>query len=79
MIDTSTSEILLTGKGEGTSKRSGLLLGGAGGGGGGGAGGGLNFGASDFKSTIIGEATDAAVKDTFVKLLAHKDRLNGGF
>jgi curli biogenesis system outer membrane secretion channel CsgG len=79
VIDTSTAEVMLIGKGEGTSKRSGLLLGGAGGGGGGGAGGGLNFGASNFKETIIGEATDAAVKDTVAKLLAHKDRLNGGF
>ncbi len=79
VCDTSTGEVMIVGKGEGTSKRSGLLLGGAGGGGGGGAGGGLNFGASDFKSTIIGEATDAAVKDTIAKLLAKKDRLNGGF
>src|SRR4051812_5462791 len=35
MISTTTGEILVSAKGDGTSKRSGLLLGGAGGGGGG--------------------------------------------
>lgn len=75
VIDTSTGEIVATAKGEGTSKRSGLMVGGAGGGGGAGAGGGINFGASNFHDTIIGEATEAAVKDTMTKLLAKKDRI----
>ena len=48
IIDTSTGEIMASAKGEGTSKRSGLMLGGAGGGGGKAAGGGLNFSNSDF-------------------------------
>src|SRR5207247_10718901 len=79
VLGTSTSEIMVSAKGEGTSKRSGLMLGGAGGGGGGGGGAGLNFGASNFRNTIIGEATEAAVKDSVTKLLAKKDRLEGGF
>ena len=74
IIDTTTSEIMVSAKGEGGSKRSGLLLGGAGGGGSGG-GGAINFGASNFRDTIIGEATEIAVKDTVAKLLAKKDRL----
>ena len=76
MVDTSTSEIMLSAKGEGTSKRSGLMLAGAGGGGGKAALGGLNFSSSDFKDTIIGEATEAAVKNFVANLVAKKDNLN---
>ena len=75
MIDTSTGEIMASAKGEGTSKRSGFLLGGAGGGGGGGGGGHIAFGASDFHDTILGEATEAAVKATSDKLVTAKSRL----
>jgi hypothetical protein len=60
-------------KGDGTSKRSGFLLGGAGGGGGG--GGHIAFGASEFRDTILGEATEMAVKSTATKLVAAKSRL----
>ncbi len=58
IIDTSTGEIMASAKGDGTSKRSGLLLAGGGGGGGGGGVGRIEFGASDFKDTILGEATE---------------------
>jgi curli biogenesis system outer membrane secretion channel CsgG len=75
IIDTTTGEILASAKGDGTSKRSGLLLGGAGGGGGGGGGGQIEFGASDFRDTILGEATEMAVKATTAKLVAAKSRL----
>jgi curli biogenesis system outer membrane secretion channel CsgG len=75
MIDTSTGEIMASAKGEGTSKRSGFLLGGAGGGGGGGGGGHIAFGASDFRDTILGEATELAVKMTSGKLVSAKSRL----
>jgi curli biogenesis system outer membrane secretion channel CsgG len=75
IIDTSTGEIMASAKGAGTSKRSGLLLGGGGGGGGGGAVGGINFSSSDFRDTILGEATELAVKDTTAKLIAAKTRL----
>jgi curli biogenesis system outer membrane secretion channel CsgG len=74
IVDTTTGEIMASAKGEGTSKRSGMLLGGAGGGGAAGAGE-LRFGASDFHDTIIGEATETAVKATVDKLIAAKSRL----
>ena len=61
-------------KGEGTSKRSGLLLAGAGGGAAG-ALGQIHFGSSEFRDTILGEATDVAVKQTATKLIAGKNRL----
>jgi curli biogenesis system outer membrane secretion channel CsgG len=75
MIDSSTGEIMAVAKGEGQSKRSGLMLGGAGGGGGKAAMGGLDFSNSDFKDTIIGEATEIAVKQVVDKLIAAKGRL----
>ena len=42
---------------------------------GGGAFGGISFGSSDFRSTILGEATEGAVKDTATKLINAKSRL----
>jgi curli biogenesis system outer membrane secretion channel CsgG len=74
VIDTTTGEILASAKGEGTSSRSGLLLGGAGYGGVG-AHGDIQFGSSDFRETILGEATDTAVKDVAKKLVGAKTRL----
>ena len=74
IIDVTTGEIMASAKGEGTSKRSGLLLGG-GGGGRTAAAGDINFGASDFQDTILGEATEAAVKATVTRLIAAKSRL----
>jgi curli biogenesis system outer membrane secretion channel CsgG len=74
MVDTSTGEIMASAKGDGTSKRSGFLLGGAGGGGAGG-GGEIKFGASNFQDSILGEATETAVKATVAKLVAAKSRL----
>ena len=62
-------------KGEGVSKRSGLLLGGGAGGGGGAGAGRIEFGASEFRDTILGEATEMAVKQTAEKLVAAKSRL----
>lgn len=71
VIDTATSEIMLSAKGEAESSRSGLMLGG-GAKGFGGAGG---FGSSNFKETIIGEATEKAVTQLVANLTAKKDRL----
>jgi curli biogenesis system outer membrane secretion channel CsgG len=74
MIDTATGEIMVSARGDGTSKRSGLLL--AGGGGGSKVGlGRISFGSSDFHDTIIGEATETAVKSAAAKLVAAKSRL----
>ena len=75
IIDITTAEIMASAKGDGTSKRSGLLLGGGGGGGGGGGFGGVSFGSSEFRDTILGEATELAVKATTAKLVAAKTRL----
>ena len=75
IIDVTTGEIMASARGEATSKRSGFLLGGGGGGGGSGGGGGISFGSSDFRSTILGEATEGAVKDAATKLVAAKTRL----
>jgi curli biogenesis system outer membrane secretion channel CsgG len=74
VVDITTGEIMASARGEGTSKRSGLLLGGAGGGGAGG-GGEIAVGSSNFRDTILGEATETAVKDTVTKLIAAKTRL----
>ncbi len=74
VIDVTTGEIMASARGQGTSKRSGLLLSGAGGGGAGG-GGTVAFGSSDFRDTILGEATETAVKDTTTKLIGAKQRL----
>jgi curli biogenesis system outer membrane secretion channel CsgG len=74
LVDTSTGEIMASAKGEGVSSRSGLLLGG-GGGGGAGALGEIQMGSSDFRDTVLGEATENAVKQVVEKLVAAKSRL----
>ena len=71
MIDTTTAEIMASAKGEATSSRSGLLLGG----GANHAAGGIEFGSSNFRDTVLGEATEGAVKIVLTKLIAAKDRL----
>jgi curli biogenesis system outer membrane secretion channel CsgG len=75
VVDTSTGEVMAVAKGEGTSSRSGLLLGGGAGGGGGGGLGGVEMGSSDFRDTVLGEATEAAVKQVVTKLVASKERV----
>ena len=74
VVDTSTAEIMASAKGEAESSRSGLLLGG-GGGGLGGAVGDVQMGSSDFRETILGEATEKAVTEVATKLVAAKGRL----
>jgi curli biogenesis system outer membrane secretion channel CsgG len=69
MVDTSTGEVLLSAKGEGVSKK----------------GGGFSFSksglggygqdTSDFKSSAIGEAQEAACKALVAAIVAKKDRL----
>ena len=75
MIDSSTGEIMASAKGDGISSRSGLLVGGGGAGTGGFGGGGFSMGSSDYKDTILGEATEMAVKQLVEKLVAAKSRL----
>ncbi len=66
---------MLSAKGEGVSKRSGLMLGGGAGGGGGGGFGGFQMGSSNFRETVIGEATELAVKQLVTNLVAKKSNL----
>jgi curli biogenesis system outer membrane secretion channel CsgG len=75
MIDTATAEIMAGAKGEAESSRSGLLLGGGGGGGIAGVGD-VEMGSSDFRETILGEATEKAVQDVAKKLVAARSRLD---
>jgi curli biogenesis system outer membrane secretion channel CsgG len=63
-IDASTSEILASVKGEAKSSRKGLLLGTAIGG----NSGSINMSSSDFRETILGEATEKAVTEVATKL-----------
>jgi curli biogenesis system outer membrane secretion channel CsgG len=62
MIDVSTAEIMASGKGEGVSSRSGLLLGGGGASWGGAGFGEIDMSSSDYRETILGEATELAVR-----------------
>jgi len=75
IIDINTSEILGVAEGEGESKRSGLLLAGAGGGGGGAGGGSFDMGSSNFRDTILGEATNAAVEQVATGLTEANSRI----
>ncbi len=75
IIDTSTGEIMASAKGEGLSSRSGLMLGGGGGKWGGAGLGEVSMGSSEYRETILGEATEMAVKDVVAKLVAAKSRL----
>lgn len=73
MIDTTTGEIMASAKGEAESSRSGLLLGGAGSSGGGGFGG-VEMGSSDFRETVLGEATEKAVAEVAAQLVSDRIR-----
>ncbi|MBP1594779.1 MAG: Curli production assembly/transport component CsgG [Acidobacteria bacterium] len=75
LVDVNTGEILAVASGKGTSKRSGLLLGGAGGGGGGYGAGGIDMSSSNFQDTILGEATRAAVEDLTAQLIGQSSRV----
>lgn len=75
IIDTTTAEIMASARGEGESKRSGVMLGGGGGQWGGAGLGEIEMGSSEYRQTIIGEATEAAVKDVVTKLVAARGRL----
>jgi curli biogenesis system outer membrane secretion channel CsgG len=72
MIDTTTGEIMASAKGEATSSRSGLLLGAATNR----VGGRIEFGSSNFRDTVLGEATEAAVLQVVNKLIASRGRLD---
>jgi curli biogenesis system outer membrane secretion channel CsgG len=75
MIDASTAEIMASAKGDGMSSRSGLLLAGGGGNWGGAGMGEIDMSSSDYRETILGEATELAVKAVAEKLIAARARL----
>lgn len=77
LVDVNTGEILAVASGKGTSKRSGLLLGGGGGGGGGFGAGGIDMGSSNFQDTVLGEATRAAVDDLTTQLISQSGKIEG--
>jgi len=77
LVDVNTGEIMAVASGKGTSKRSGLLLGGGGGGGGGFGAGGIDMGSSNFQDTILGEATRAAVEDLTSQLIGQAGKVEG--
>lgn len=74
LIDINTGEVLASSTGRGQSSRSGLLLGGLVIGRGGFGAGSVNMNSSQFRETILGEATHAAVNDLArqLGLFAHK-------
>ena len=75
IVDINTAEILASEEGEGKSKRSGLLLGGGGGGGSNAGAGGISMTSSDYRQTVLGEATEAAVVNLAAKLIQFADRI----
>jgi curli biogenesis system outer membrane secretion channel CsgG len=75
IVDIDTAEILAVAEGKGESKRTSTSMTGGGGGWGGFGAGGVNFGASDFQNTIIGEAVKAAVEQLSTGVIAEKDKL----
>ena len=74
IIDINTGEVLASSTGRGQSSRSGLLLGGLVIGHGGFGAGSVSMNSSQFRETILGEATYAAVNDLSrqLNLFAHK-------
>jgi curli biogenesis system outer membrane secretion channel CsgG len=75
LVDVTTGEILAVAAGKGTSKRSGLLLGGGGGGGGGYGAGGIDMSSSNFQETVLGEATRSAVDDLVAQLVGQSAKV----
>ena len=75
IVDIDTAEILAVAEGKGESKRTSTSMTGGGGGWSGFGAGAVNFGASDFQNTIIGEAVKAATEQLSTNVVAGKDRL----
>jgi curli biogenesis system outer membrane secretion channel CsgG len=75
LVDVDTGEILAVAEGKGESQRESTSLLGGGGNWHGFGGGNVDFGSSDFQSTIIGEAVKAAVQQTSTEVIADKDKL----
>jgi curli biogenesis system outer membrane secretion channel CsgG len=77
LVDIDTAEILGVAEGKGESKRSSTSLLGGGGNWHGFGGGAVDFGASDFQQTIIGEAVKAATDQMTAGVIAAAPKLQG--
>ena len=75
VVSVDTGEILAAAEGLGESKRSSTSLAGGGGSWGGFGAGNVNFGSSNFQSTIIGEAVKAAVEKMSSAVIAERPRV----
>ena len=75
IVDIDTAEILAVAEGKGESKRTSTSLAGGGGGWGGFGAGAVNFGASDFQQTIIGEAVKAATDKMSTEVIADRPKV----
>jgi len=71
MVNTETAEIMAVASGKGESKRGGVNLLGAGGG----SAGGIDMNSSNFRETIIGEATRQAVDELTRQLAAQAEKV----
>lgn len=76
IVDIDTAEILGVASGHGESKRESTSMTGGGGGWSGFGGGNVDFGASDFQQTIIGEAVNLAVQQMSTGLIADNPKLS---
>ena len=72
IVDVNTSEVVASVKADGISTRKGFVLGGVGPGGFAGFG----MGSSKFRETVLGEATEVAVKQVVLGLVAQKARFS---
>ncbi|MEO6119053.1 MAG: CsgG/HfaB family protein [Terriglobales bacterium] len=75
IVDIDTAEILGVADGKGESQRSSTSMLGGGGSWGGWGGGNVDFGASDFQNTIIGEAVKGAVEQMSVAVIKENTKL----
>lgn len=75
VVNVETGEILAVARGEGDSSRSGLLLGGSGGGHGGFGSGEIDMRSSDFRETILGEATYEAAREVARGVTSSRNRI----
>ena len=75
LVDIDTGEIMAVAEGKGESSRSSTSMLGGGGNWHAGGGGTVDFGSSDFQSTIIGEATKLATDKLSTDVIAGKDKL----
>lgn len=75
LVDIDTGEILAVAEGKGESSRGSTSMLGGGGNWHGWGGGNVDFGSSDFQSTIIGEATKLATDQLTTGVVAGKDKL----